>query len=59
MPKKIAILFIILSINGCHDRYRYECQDPKNWQEIKCKPPLCEVTETCPSMLQKVNREER
>jgi len=59
MRKLIAALLTIVSLSGCHDRYRYECQDPKHWQDAKCKPPLCEVTETCPAMLQKVNRDEK
>jgi len=59
MQKLIAVLFTIVGLSGCHDRYRYECQNPKHWQDLKCQPPLCEVTETCPAMLQKVYRDEK
>lgn len=31
-----------------HDRFRYPCQDPNNWNTPQCTPPACEVTQTCP-----------
>jgi hypothetical protein len=27
--------------------YRYECQDPVNWDAIECKPPICLRTKNC------------
>lgn len=40
-------LFLI----GCDDRFRYPCQDPKNWESAECKPPICSATATCPNDL--------
>jgi len=51
MLKKIAILFTILSINGCGDEYRYYCQDPKHFGAAQCQKPACEFTQTCPDYL--------
>lgn len=36
---------------GCNDRYRYACQDPKNWDKEICKPPICEVHRNCPEYI--------
>lgn len=30
------------------ERFRYPCQDPKNWDQAICQKPQCEVTRTCP-----------
>ena len=38
---------------GCEDRFRYPCQDPKNWESPDCKPPICTALGTCPEMLVK------
>jgi hypothetical protein len=38
---------IALAVFG-GDRFRYPCQDPANWDKDSCKPPVCEVTRTCP-----------
>lgn len=27
--------------------YRYPCQDPANWDNIECKPPICLRTKNC------------
>jgi hypothetical protein len=40
---------ISLVVSGCSDRFRYPCQDPKNWEATECKPPICTATGTCPS----------
>ncbi|KAF2377254.1 hypothetical protein BSN82_17865, partial [Acinetobacter baylyi] len=42
---------LVLSLSGCglgDGRYRYPCQDPKNWETADCKPPVCEVNGYCP-----------
>ena len=41
-------LLIFLALAGCQDRFRYPCQDPKNWEATECKPPICTATATCP-----------
>lgn len=33
------------------DRYRYPCQNPRNWDNAECKPPICTVEGTCPDKL--------
>jgi hypothetical protein len=39
---------LMLSLTGCDlNRYRYPCQDPKNWEIAECTPPECEATQTC------------
>lgn len=46
----IAILALpILVAVGCEEKYRYPCQDPKNWETADCQKPLCEVNRNCPS----------
>ena len=47
----LSVLLVLLT--GCEDRFRYPCQDPKNWDKEECKPPLCTATGTCPSQLTK------
>jgi len=42
-----------LLLVGCEDRYRYHCQNPKNWNDEDCKPPLCVATQTCPEYFSK------
>jgi hypothetical protein len=45
---KIIITILALSaLVGCDDRFRYDCQDPKNFGNPKCEPPACEATGTC------------
>ena len=46
-----CVMCVMLS--GCEDRFRYPCQDPKNWELPDCKPPICTATGTCPDMLVK------
>jgi len=44
-----GLLMVLLS--GCGvdslNRYRYPCQDPKNWEIAECNPPDCEASQTC------------
>ena len=53
MIKSLLVLMTILCLTGCEDRYRYPCQDPKNWNSEDCKPPICTAAGTCPEMLVK------
>jgi hypothetical protein len=36
---------------GCKERYRYDCQDPANWQEAECKKPHCIAMGYCTEWL--------
>ena len=48
----LAVLCIpIVIAAGCKERYRYPCQDPKNWETEQCKKPLCEVHRQCPDLI--------
>ena len=53
MRPKIILLSLIMtmSLTACDydGRYRYTCQDPANWELAECKPPVCNVDNTCPS----------
>jgi hypothetical protein len=54
----LILLPIALAIFG-GDRYRYPCQDPKNWDKEICKLPTCDVTRTCPQHIFKGQRDPR
>ena len=48
--KRLAVLFACalgLSACGYDGHYRYECQDPANWKEEHCNPPVCLVDNMC------------
>ena len=45
------LIAIIAAMSACQDRYRYHCQDPKNWENEDCKHPKCEATQTCTDYL--------
>jgi hypothetical protein len=53
----LSILLVLLM--GCDDRFRYPCQDPQNWQNTECKPPICTATGTCPEQLVKPEQEKK
>lgn len=45
----VGILLSTLAIlSGCEDRYRYPCQDPKNWNSAECQKPQCDIGKSCP-----------
>ena len=46
-------------LTGCDDRFRYPCQDPTNWNNAECKPPICTATGTCPEQLTKPEQEKK
>jgi hypothetical protein len=48
----IAVLAIpVVLAAGCEQKFRYPCQDPKNWETEQCKKPLCEVNRDCPEYI--------
>ena len=53
----LSVLLVVLT--GCEDRFRYKCQDPKNWDKDFCQKPLCDVTRTCPEHVFKGQRDPR
>jgi hypothetical protein len=53
----LSIMLVLLT--GCEDRFRYPCQDPQNWQNTECKPPICTATGTCPEQLVKPEQEKK
>jgi hypothetical protein len=61
MTKNIfQFLFLLIVLTGCfEDRFRYACQDPKNWDNAECKPPICTATATCPEMLVTPEKEKK
>jgi hypothetical protein len=56
---KIVCLMALVLLSACEDRFRYPCQDPKNWEIAECKPPICSATETCPEQLTKPAQEKK
>ena len=54
----LLLLPLTLAIFG-GDRFRYPCQDPKNWDKEICKMPQCDVTRTCPEHIFKGQRDPR
>jgi len=63
--KKLFILLFLLILIPLSlaifggDRFRYPCQDPKNWDKQMCKLPDCDVTRTCPEHIFKGQRDPR
>ena len=56
----ILLLSIPLALAFCgKDSFRYPCQDPANWDKDYCKPPVCDVTRTCPEHIFKGQRDPR
>lgn len=51
----ISIIFMGMG----KDRFRYECQDPNNWESPSCKMPACDVTRSCPEHIFKGQRDPR
>jgi hypothetical protein len=54
------MILMALLVTGClEDRFRYPCQDPTNWNNPECKPPICTATGTCPEQLIKPEQEKK
>jgi len=47
--KKAIVTVAILLLSGCgyDGSYRYSCQDPANWKNEECNPPMCKVDGAC------------
>jgi hypothetical protein len=43
----LAVVAGIFYISG-DGFYRYPCQDPTNWTDPSCQPPICTANKTCP-----------
>ena len=48
---KYLILIVLMLLAGCHDQYRYFCQDPENFNKDVCQRPRCEFDQDCPDYL--------
>ena len=44
-------LLLLLLLTGCHDTYRYTCQNPDNFYKPECQKPRCLFTQMCPEYL--------
>ena len=56
----LLVLLLPIGLAMCSgDRFRYPCQDPKNWDKDFCKLPICDVTRTCPEHVFKGGRDPR
>ena len=51
------VALLILSLTGCGYQgfYRYPCQNPDNWKNAECNPPICEASGTCTKDTIKIN----
>lgn len=51
--KRLIFCFSFLLVSSCgyDGHYRYECQDPENWDAEECNPPLCLVDGMCTETL--------
>jgi len=56
----LLVLALAAALSGCNydGSYRYPCQNPANWENAECKPPLCDVNNTCPTDLNSNIKEE-
>ena len=44
-------IVLLLMLVACDDRYRYFCQDPKNFVAKRCQRPDCLFSQDCPDYL--------
>ena len=51
MRALLIAIAIVAGIASCEDRFRYPCQDNKNWNKPECQRPTCALTGTCPDQL--------
>lgn len=51
MKKLLFISAMLLASCGYDGHYRYECQDPQNWEAPQCQRPACEVDGACTDVL--------
>lgn len=43
----IALILGVWFVFAAEDSYRYECQDPANWENPVCQVPMCKATGAC------------
>ena len=43
----LSLLTLTLTACGYDGNFRYPCQDPANWDDPNCQPPICEADGTC------------
>jgi hypothetical protein len=43
----MPLLSLALISCGYDGNFRYPCQDPINWDDPNCQPPICEADGTC------------
>lgn len=55
----LVMSVLLVALTGCDDRYRYPCQDPLNWENAQCKPPICTAAGTCPEFLVTPEKEKK
>ena len=48
---RLLVLMLALLVVACEDRYRYFCQDPKNFSAKRCQRPDCLFAQDCPDYL--------
>lgn len=51
-----VLLLMVVLATGCGDQYRYPCQDPNNWKNTECNPPICEASQTCTKDLVEIGK---
>lgn len=51
MKRLIFVGLLVLAGCGYDGSYRYECQDPANWEAEECNPPMCLVDGMCTETL--------
>lgn len=47
MKRLIFISSLLIAGCGYDGSYRYECQDPENWEAEECNQPMCKVDGAC------------
>ena len=49
--KRLLLPLAALALIGCQDRFRYDCQDPDNWEVEECQKPKCVASGYCTEYL--------
>jgi hypothetical protein len=49
VKRLFSVLCLSLGLLSCgyDGGYRYPCQDPENWENEECNPPICKVDGAC------------
>ena len=53
MYKYFFIFVTSVLLTGCYDRFRYPCQDPNNSEKEECSIESCQVSRTCPNLIER------